>query len=377
MMVVFIMEDTTSGVHAQRDWETPGGIAPIAECMFMGQKLDLGVVCVTHTLSGTSPIIRQNVGTFVVCGLPGENPRLICDTLMVTPAQAEKIKTLHPGEFVILNPALGDKCVYATFEEPQMPGRISESEQKKVAARFLGQVKACPPAPLSVFFPKPSSEEGYAQHSRGSDKALSSDQVEMLVGIATGPRRPMCQIYDQMNKSRAQGRRVVKRLESIGAVVLHTIASGRRGGQLLFPEVTDYGWRVLADMRIVRPTPKTGGGFTHELAAALIQRAEARKSRKLAFEIDIGGRRLDVRSTDPVTGEATLFNIGVSDPAREAANIEAILKLPVMQTSKFVFVAKDKEFTQQVRRLLSGQTASKDLLPRVDFKTIADFAGTQ
>ena len=130
MMSVFILEDITPGVQTQRDWETPGGLAPITECMFMGQKLDIGVVIVSHTLSGLSPIIRQNVGTWLVTGLPGEDPRIVCNVLGTDSKQADKARTLQPGELVCSNPVLLPKPVYARFLIPAIPGICSEATRK-------------------------------------------------------------------------------------------------------------------------------------------------------------------------------------------------------------------------------------------------------
>lgn len=373
MMTIFLLDDITHGIQKQRDWETPGGISPLAECMFMGQRYNIGVIYVTHTLGGTSHIVRQSAETIIMTSLPGENPRLICDTLGVTPEMAEKIKTLRPSQFVILNPVLWDKCIFATFEKPQIPGSLRESERRQVVESFLKKVKASVPAPLDVFKPFPSAKTPPGKDHHPVEETLSSSHIEMLVHIVTGGPKPLCRIYEQMSLSRAQGRRIVKRLDSIGVILLHTVPTGKRGGRLSFPQITNYGWEILKKKGISQPKSKTKGGFIHELAASLIEAWERKRSRTFGFEVDIGGKRVDGVSIDKTSGLKTLWNIGVSDSVREADNIEAILKLPVMQTSKFIFVARDTKFASEVTKLLRDKDPSGKLLNRVEIKIIVDF----
>jgi hypothetical protein len=373
MICLYLAEDVTPGVQYQRDWETPGGIAPLAECMFMGQRYDMAVIYVTHTLSGTSPIIRQNAQTIIVTNASGENPRLVCDTLAVTPEQAEKIKTLRPGEFAILNPVLWDKCVYATFEKLQIPGKLQEPERRRAVEKFLAKVKTCAPAPLGTFRPVPSvkTTDSGSLHSVG--QKLTSSDIEMLVHAGTGSPKPIGIIYGLMGLSRTQGRRIAKRLEPLGAIVLHAIATGRRGGRLCFAEVTDFGWQILQGKGITKPQAKTNGTFLHELAARLIEVWERKRSRVVIFEVDVGGKRVDAVSMDRTTGAKTIWQIGVTDAAREADSIEAIAELPVMQTSDLVFVARSPKLAKEVARLLKAKDPSGGLLNRVETKMIADF----
>jgi len=373
MICLHTGEDITPGVQRQKDWETPGGLAPLAECMFMGQRYGMGVIYVTHTLSGTSPIIRQNAQTIIVTNLSGENPRLVCDALAVTPEQAERIKTLRPGEFAILNPVLWGKCVYATFDKPQIPGKLQEAERRQAVKRFLAKVKACAPAPMDAFRPTPSTPTAETNSAHCVEQKLNSTDIQMLVHIVTGIPHSMCKIYRIMGLSRTQGRRIVTRLESIGAIILHAIATGKRGGRLLFPETTDFGWQILAGKGIRRPAAKTNGTFVHELAARLIEARERERSRAVTFEVDVGGKRADGLSTDRATGTKSIWQIGTSSPDREADSIEAIVRLPLMQTSDLVCVARDAKFAKELTKLLKKKDPSGGLLNSVEIKTIADF----
>jgi hypothetical protein len=375
MIYLFILEDITSETHRHRDWETPGGVGPLAQCMFMGQKLGMGVACVSHTLSGLSPIIRQNIRIWLVFGLPGEEPRLICNTLRATTEEADRIKGLMPGEMVLYNPAIIQHPVYAKFEQLQVPGQLEESQRRHMVENFLKKTQTSPPSTLSVFksIPPTKADTKDKQPLLKLKEMLSSPQNEMLVRIATGATEPMCGIYQQMGVSRAQGRRIVKPLISMGLIIIHSLPTGRRGGRLSLPEITDCGWQILVEKGISRPRPKTKGGFMHELAARLIEACEKGQSRTVRFEIDVGGRRLDVESIDNNTGNRTLFNIGITDPKREADNIEAILKLPVIQTSKLIFVAHNKKFAHEVQKILTSKDTTGSLLKQVEMKTIADF----
>jgi len=374
-MCLFVLEDITPSVQRQRDWETPGGIGPISECLFMGQKYDLATIVVSHTLSGTSPIIRDNAETIVMFAMPGEHPRLICDTLGVTLEEAQKIKTLRPGELVIFNPALWEKCVYATFEKPQISGKLEESERRRTVEDFLKRIKVCGPAPLDVFRPALALKASEVGVGTGVQHNLTSLQLEMLVLIATGVPRPTCELYAMKGLTRSQGWRLTKALELMGLIVPHFLPTGKRGGQLCFYDVTEYGWQILAGMGILRPKSLTNGSFIHELAARLIEAWGKKQSRIVKFELNIENHRLDGELIDKASGERVFFNIGVTDTAREIINIESILKLPAMQISKFIFVARDKSFADEVQKILKAKDPAGNLLKRVEMKTIADFIG--
>ena len=374
MICQVILDDITLGVQKQLDFSTPGGIGPFAECTFMGQRYDIGVLFATHTLGGTSQIIRDNVGTVIAFGLPGENPRLISDTLGVTLEAAERIKRLGPGEFAILNLALWDKCVYATFEKPQIPGRLDEATRRSAVQEFLKRIKTFPPAQFDAFKKKvPSDAVTEDNFISSALSILSSEHIQMLVLIASGIPKPATKLYQQMGLSRTQGRRLAKKLESIGAITPHTYPTGRVGGHLCFFEVTDYGWRILQQKGIFKPKPKTNGGFDHELAVCLIEVSEKRQGNTVRFEVDLFKKRLDIDSFVRKTGRRRFYNVGVSDVARESANIIEIMKIPVVQDNEFIFVARDTKFAREVQGILKDKDPSGNLLRQVEIKIIADF----
>jgi len=370
MISLSIFEDITAETHRQRDWETPGGIGPIAECMLMGQRLGMGVVCVSHTLSGLSPIIRQNIETWLVFGLPGEDPRLICNTLRTTPQQADRIKGLTRGEMVLYNPSLIEKPVYARFDKPQILEMLDEATRRATAQNFLKQVKASPPAPLSTLTGVPAETDKPGPSALAS---LSSAQIEMLVSIATGAPKSAAKLCEHMGLSRQQLRRITKRLESIGATSPHRFATGKVGGQFCVYEITDYGWQILQAKGIIRPKPLTNGDFEHELAAKLIQIEAKRLGFAAEFEVDIQGLRLDAALINRKTGRRSLFNIGISRPAYEVRAIEKFFTLPISNDSTFTLVARDSAVAHKVQKLLKKKDPQDRILQKIEIKLIADF----
>ena len=373
MICLYICDDITNAVQSQKDYNTAGGLAPLAECMFMGQKYDMAVIYITHTLSGTSTIIRQNAQTIIATNLSSENCYLIRDTLCLTLQQAEYTKVLKRGEFVIINRDLYDKCVYATFEEAKIPGKLSESVRLKAVKKFLANVKTKPPASLEVFLPKLAQKNKDCSSADSVMQKFAPEDIEMLIFMAKG-KKPLCVIYKLLGLSRTQGRRIVKRIESLGATVLYTIPTGKRGGQFSFGDITDFGWKVLGIKGILQPKAKTNGTFLHELAAYYIEASERKRSWVITFEVDFGGKRGDALSRNTVTGEKIIWQIGMSSAAREADNIKAILKLPVMQTNcRLFFVARDQKFIGQVKKLLKKKDSSGQFVNQVVYKLIADF----
>jgi len=372
MICFFILEDITIGIQSQKDWETPGGISPIAECMFMGQKLDIGAAVVTHTLSGSSPIIRQNVESWFVSALPGEDPRLVCNMFGADFDQAEKLRTLRRGEFMCLNPVLWPKPVIASFSPPHIPGVCSESIRRSTVEKFNKKVNAASPAPLEVFKPKVATKtkDGGAATPHTE---LPSSQIEMLIVIVTGPPKPATKVYEQMGLGRTQCRRIVKALESIAAVLIHRFSTGRIGGQLCFFEITEYGWQILELKGISRPKSLTNGGFEHELAARLIEAKARVEGFGVEFEIDIGGLRLDVALINRKTGQRAYYNIGISNPAHEVDSLEKFFSLPASQNSSFTLVARDSTFAKQVKKILKEKKVDANIMKKVEIKLIANF----
>lgn len=371
MNCLFILEDITGETNKQRDWETPGGVSPIAECMFMGQRLDIGVCSVSHTLSGMSQIIRNNIGTWIVCGLPGEDPRFISTAFSATPKQAEKIKGLQPGEVAIFNPGLWPKPLYGRFDPLVITAQLTEANRRFNVCQFLINVIATPPVAL----PKPNTTTATEPSKNKDDHSnkLSSDKVQMLITIITGPPLPITKIYKQMGLSGTQGRRILKRLEDLGYIQAHTFSTGRIGGKVGLVEVSDCGWRLLEARGLHRPKAKTNGGWEHDTAAILIEADGKKNGYSVSFEVEIGGMRIDVQLLDKKTGRRLFYNIGISNPAHEVDSIEKFTSLPASQNTEFTLVARDVKFAKKVKAILKERNSKGSTLSSIKIKLLTDF----
>jgi DNA-binding Lrp family transcriptional regulator len=374
MNCFFIYEDITLGVQRQKDWETPGGISPLAECLFMGQRLGIGAAIVSHTLSTLSPVIRQNIETWIVPRLSAEDPHLVCNLLGTTAEQAEKLRTLHPGEFVCFNPVLWHKPVYATFSRPHIPGICTESMRRSTIEQFNKKVRAAPPAPLGTFRPHASGGHQSAPDKTGSRfPDLPARCLEFMVAAATGLPVPLTELYRRLGISGTEGWRIVKRLQDVGFIRIHNFSTGKRGGQLSLPEVTDPAWQFLIRKGLYRPKSRTNGDWEHEIADVLIEAEGKKQGQKVSFEPDLGGMRADVQWLDPKTGKRWIFNIGISRPAHEVDSIEKFLKLPAASDCKFTLVCRDAEFVRNVKAILKQRKREGAILRRIEIKLVADF----
>jgi len=130
---VFVLDDITASVHKQRDREAPGGMTPIADCLLLGRELLICFILAIHSISEISDIIRQNAGMYFVCGLKGENPWLIRNTLGVTQEQYEAFLSARPGQGICINNLLFEKPVYFEFEMHEIPGSCSFNPESQIS----------------------------------------------------------------------------------------------------------------------------------------------------------------------------------------------------------------------------------------------------
>lgn len=371
MKCIILAEDVTIAAQQQRDFETPGGVSPIAECMFMGQKLGLGMILVCHSLSGLGPLIVRNTEAWIVTRFQGEDPRVIGNVLGLTPEQVERMRVLRPGEIVIFNAALWPKPVYATFPSPLIPGVCDEPTRKAVSERFLATVTTAPPAPLDVFRPKPAAGAA-GQEKTVAGQELPREQIEMLVVIASGVPKTAGKVYESLGLSRAPCVKIARALEAVGLITAHRFSTGRIGGQVCFFEVFDYGWTILQARGISRPALLTNGGFEHELAAQLLKAEAVRNDFGIEFEVDLGGLRADGVMTNKKTGQKICVFIGISKPDHEVDSIQKFFTLPMAQSAKFVLVARDVTFVKEVKKLFKARKIEDAIVTRVNVRVLAD-----
>ena len=368
MKCIFGLDDITSSVHKQRDTETPGGMNAIGESMFMGHALDMGVILITHTFSGTSEIARQNSSAFVIFGLPQENPRFVCDMICTDFKQVEKLKTMRQGEVVIFNPLLWPKPVYGTFTLPNIPVTCSEDMRKAVAEVFLGKVTAKKYVSDTANIDSADINIPDNQVQTG-DSGLSSNQIAFLVAIATGRPKQATKLFEQMGWNRTQARRIINRIESLGVICAHRFSTGRVGGQLCFYEITNNGWGLLSAKGISRPPSLTNGDFEHELAARLLEDFARDNGFEIKFEVDINGLRPDAALIDRKTGRRHFYNIGISREAHEVDSVEKYFAMPISENTPFTLIARDSAFAKKVRDILS----ERNITHNIEIKLITDF----
>jgi DNA-binding MarR family transcriptional regulator len=373
--VLFVGEDFTGGVHHQRDHETPGGIGPIPECMFMGQALYIGIWLVVHSFSILGELVRQNTQSIFIFGGPDEDSRLLFGRLGLDERQAQKLRNLRAGEFVCVNPPLFDKAVYANFSPQQVPESCDELLRQQVLAKFMAQVKTTPPVSFSAF-KQQKTETPTASTTEDSSKhpgTLDPHALELMILSVTGPIKPLTKLYDMLQVSRPTGVKLTKRLEAIGFICIHTFATGKRGGKISLVEVTEAGWDILNKCGVFKKKNKTNGSWEHETAAAAIEVYARKNNETVDFEIDVGGVRVDVRSTDPMGGRQTLYNIGVSSVERECDSIERYIKLPAANNASFILVVRDPDFSRKVEAELKRRGISDDAAKKVTIKLFTDY----
>ncbi|OHB49695.1 MAG: hypothetical protein A2Y10_05935 [Planctomycetes bacterium GWF2_41_51] len=368
IICIFVLDDITSGVHKQRDYETPGGINAITENMFMGHALGMGVILITHTLSGLGEIARQNISCFVVLGLPQENSNFICDMINTNLTQAEKSKVLKRGEAIIFNSSIWHKPVYGTFAVPNIPLTCSDDMRKAVADIFLSRVTGRKYIPSTINIDSTAGNPTDKQPET-ENLVLSSSHIAILVAIATGRPKQATKLFQQMGWNRTQARRIVSRLESLGLICGHRFSTGRVGGQLCFYEITVNGWNILNAKGVYKPKSLTNGDFEHELAAMLLEDYVKNLGLDIKFEVDINGLRPDAASIDRKTGERHFYNVGISKEAHEVDSIEKYLAMLISENTPFTLICRDGAFAKKVKEILSQRNINQV----IDIKLLADF----
>lgn len=230
---LFCLDDTTAGIHRQRDREAPGGISPIADCLTLGRELKIGFILVIHSISEISDIIRQNAGIYFICGMKGENPWLIRNTLGITQEQYEAFLSARPGQGICVNNLIFGKPVYFEFDLPLIPGPCDEAMRQLDLEPFLQKVISKPPAPMNTFtpelFPSPPPDDPSTGKSSPDVANLPARGFEFLVQVASNIPTAMTKLYERMGLSTTQGRRITKRLEELAYIQVHLFSTGHRG----------------------------------------------------------------------------------------------------------------------------------------------------
>lgn len=359
--IIFIIEDATVLTDEK---ELGGATSPLVQMSFVSRRYNQGFIFVGHNISTSfSKKLLSNLESIAIFGI-SEPARVIQDLLCCSANQAQVAQVLRPGEFLTILPSFHPHAVYGQYPYVTPPRRLDESERQDIVGPFLDKVRAIKyidrglPAVTVISVNSSDAMKTYR---------LDSKELQLLVLAGTGKRLTKTKIYNQLNLSRRDGKKVLDKLEKKAMVRSWTFS------RVGIPEVLDLGWKILSEKGFGRRESKSGGSFPHEVGLDLINESEKKKGNVVRFEVDLFKKRLDVESMDKTTGQRIFFNVGVSDYVREANNIVEILKIPVVRNNKFVFVAINAKFAKKVRSILREKDTTRNLLRQVEIKTIADY----
>lgn len=371
---VAALDDVTTAIVQQRDWDAPGGISPLVDQAFMQARFRMGMLLGAHTLEVSEALLR-NVGTKFLLRLDGEKPETIRRLWNATEEQADRACRLGRGEVVGLIPPISGRPLFGRFWPLPLPGQLDEAERAASAKRFLAGVEVHPPSGLSVHRktsqrPAAGQPQAAADGSRGI--SVSEGALALLKQAATGLPCTKTRLYEKTGITRAEGRIRAKQLEDAGLVRIHRFTTGRQGGAVEFLEPTARAWQLLAAYDLKMPPALVGGGWEHEAAARLIHAAGRRRKMRVRCEVRVGEVRLDLEWRDH-EGRAMYFNIGISDPSREAANALKALRLPALQENTLTLVCRDVEFARKVREQLDELDGNGESARKIRLALLTDY----
>jgi hypothetical protein len=364
--LIFIIEDGTMIIDEKSLHGAPSPLIPMS---FISRKYGIGFIIVSHNIAASvSPLLLSNLESAIVFGISDEDPRRIQKLLGCSYEQAQTIQSFAPGSFAVRIPSFHGLPVFGRFPEEKPPRKLTEPERLNIVRTFLKSVKAIRYIDKALPAPEQSS---ISRKEIKNVYSLSPIEIKFLILAGTFRWFTKTQLYKACGLNRRTGKKVSDQLEKKGLIVTCCI------GKLSFIKVILLGWTVLNEKGIEKPTARTNGEFEHELAAELIEARENSAGRSVTFEMDLFNKRLDVASHDRKTGQCRFFNIGVTDPIREAENLGIIANIPIVKSNEneLIFVALDKSFASQVKKALKKKDRSGQLLKQVIIKTIADFVG--
>ena len=400
-LIVLGLDDATLEVDAQRSWDSPGGVSPLDQTVFMGAGLGERCIIVSHSFSSLSSQVRQNIQTYFFVRVLAEEAAAVKRALRLTPEQLERLMALAPGEFLAFAGSFWPKPVLVTFDPPAA-GVLSEDERRRTVRGFLAGVaatKAPTTAPTGEGASATSTTKAAGavsgetgsradkekdfrssrrapRASEGSAK-LSAEELEVLVTLRHGPMTSM-ELYGACRKSPAKGSRLVTGLEAKGCAGRRKVISKKRGGNFTYVALTDGGWSELEARGFKREKTSTRGSGLHDLAAGRIKERGVREGHEVAFEYTFGGRCFDA-AWKHRNGQRTFFEIGLSSPEHEVENLVKAVAIPgvVTKGNRLVLVARDDRFRKEVMRILKKRDPEGIVGAIVEMEVLSNFVGEQ
>jgi hypothetical protein len=186
---------------------------------------------------------------------------------------------------------------------------------------------------------------------------------------------PYTAMYENIGVNRTQGLSLVREAIDIGWITEGQYHPSRRGGCIKIPLPTEKGWQELECLGKERPEAVLGGGKDHDLGGKVLKvLGNWHGYSTCLYEILIGVEK-NVR-TDVVLqntkGERIYCQCCFSDAPREAVAGCKILSVTPAETSKVLFVTKDKAFSYNLLKLLSKEAVYQQNKERVFMRVFGD-----
>lgn len=208
----------------------------------------------------------------------------------------------------------------------------------------------------------------------GAPTPLEDPALRVLIAAARRVPPPLTHIYQNAGLSRKQGRQAVQGLCQRGLVREHRFSTGRRGGRLSLLELTEAGWQAASQRGVRQPRPLTRGGWAHDVIAGALVAIGRRTGWRVDCEQPLGGGRVDVvwQGSD---GRRIAYQIGLSDPQREAETLARMAGRADTTTVRLVAVVPDKGFGQRLQQALGRQDGSGELGAQVEMRLAGSVLG--
>lgn len=227
----------------------------------------------------------------------------------------------------------------------------NHNETKEKFLQRLHYVK-CPALYL------PEAKTAVSSDIKSSSKSVESLLIKALTLLAVPLPPRTTDLYEMLNINRAKGSRLIKNLINSGFIIQHQYHPSKAGGSIKVLEITTIGWQKLMTININPPSKLIQGSWEHNLCGAMLSAIGKQLNYKVLYEVPVGLEktvRIDViwQSED---GKRIYWQCGVSSPQREALSIIKALEVPAIRSGKLALLCKNKNFGNQVSKLLDAKS---------------------
>ncbi|MFH1023493.1 MAG: hypothetical protein V1809_08885 [Planctomycetota bacterium] len=353
--VIWILDDATTAVSKEMD-EEASGASLLAEQTLMSRSLKTGYIINAHDANGTSDKIKKNAATVVVVGAQGEPLRVHEDLMGLSPEQADYPKRMPIGEAVCLCPTW-PYALRGTFEDDHLQP-VSDAQCESSAKAFLDGVTC---EPLEAFSLDPGPTPPQAGSAPSKTPAVRPEVLRALDLFANEPLLSLTEHYKRLHLNNREGVKLIGEIRALGHIVVHEMQTGGRGRPIQLIEVKDAAKNLLRAKGYRVPDALVHGGFEHDLAAVAISIIGQPEKCRVDFEVTQGRVRFDIRKQFPA-GQAELYQVGVSDPRREAEALSRALSLPSVCAGDDILtlIVREAAFGEKTMLSLRSLTSRAD-----------------